>query len=260
MSAIQHILKNFGLSENEIEIYLAALSLERPSAADIARKLDKQRTAVYFHMKNLLDKGLLRKTQKGKLIRFLPLPPSELAATFERWITDFKSFVPQLEKIRTIDEETPLISVTESHKGYYQIYDELSSLPQKSVFRVIEGKTAMTQELHLLTDQEVGTFFRRVVERGIETRAIFTEESLKIFQSETSKENYELLSQKRIWHLRTLPEEMLPLRQVAFVYGTKVAVLFPEPSLVITIQHRGMAEVFRVIFEALFQFAQPNRL
>lgn len=256
MGSVQGSL--FDLSDSEAEIYLAAISLEKPSASDIAKKLGKQRTAVYFHMKNLLDKGILRKTQKGKLLRFLPLLPSELAATFEHWTTDFKSFVPQLEKIRTIDEETPLISVTESHKGYYQIYDELSSLPRKSVFRVIEGRTAMTQELHLLSDQEVGTFFQRVVERGIETRAIFTEESLKVFQQETSRENYELISQKRIWHLRTLPEEMIPIRQVAFVYGTKVAVLFPEPSLVITIQHRGMAEIFRVIFDALFQCAQPN--
>ena len=71
-----------------------------------------------------------------------------------------------------------------------------------------------------------------------------------------NKENQELLA-KRIWQLRILPENVFPMQKLAFIYGDKVAFLFPEESLVKTIQHKGIAHIFTSMFDALFALGKP---
>ncbi len=257
MKEINKILGYFGFSEIEAEIYATALTLKRPSTSEIAIKMDKPRTAIYFHIKNLVRKGLLKESKIRKSFYYVATPPSELGNTLDHWITDFKSLLPQLENLSKIEDEKPIVEVSESKRGYFKIYEELSTLPPKSTFRVIEGSKAMKLELTLFTDEEWEVFFRRVCERKIETRAIFTKEAIKVAPNLIGKENYKFF-QNRIWHLRSLPEEQLPLHDLVFIYKNKVAFLFPETSLVVTITHREIAKALTAIFDALFMFASPE--
>lgn len=257
MQNIPFILSNFGLSEIESNVYLAALSLGKTNTTQIARKIEHPRAATYFHIRNLREKGLLKESKKGKLLSYTALPPHELANRLDRQVTDLKSLLPQLENLSQIDKETPLIEVMESHKGYFKIYDEISCMPVGSMFRVMEGKIALACELGLLTQEELNIFFTRVVERKIETKGIFTDESLMVTKQKLNEKNYKLIG-NRVWHLRTLPESSLNFTQLAFIYGNKVAFMFPELLLTVTIEHREIAKAFTAIFDALFMTARPK--
>ncbi len=256
MKNILSPLEFFAFSPQEIEIYQAVLRLGNPSVSELSRKIQKNRTAIYFHIKNLLEKEILKETRKGKVLRFVALPPSELSEKLQRAVTDFKSVVPQLEVLQKIEQEMPLIEITESRKGYFKVYDEISSMPRCSYFRVIEGKDALIKEFKLLTNEEWNTFFTRVIERGIETRGIFTKESLLIPRDILSKENFNLIG-SRVWHLRTLPEKILPFQQLLFIYGEKIAFLFPHSALVMTITHKDIATSLAALFDGLFTLAKP---
>ena len=69
MSRITQILSNFSFSDIEVEIYLAVLALGRPSASEIARKVGKNRTAVYFHIKKLRADIMIGKQDYEQLLR-----------------------------------------------------------------------------------------------------------------------------------------------------------------------------------------------
>lgn len=250
------LLEKFSFSSHEAEIYDAVLRLGSPSVTEISRKIQKNRTAVYFHIKNLLSRGILKETRKGKILRFVALPPSDLVQRLEESLTDFKSIVPHLEALQKIDKETPLIEITESHRGYFKVYDEISSMSRGSTFRVLEGKDALIKEFNLLTAEEWKLFFTRVNERKIETRGLFTKESLCIPRKELTQENFNLIK-SRVWLLRTLPEYILPFQQLLFIYGEKIAFLFPHTSLVVTITHRDIAKSLAAVFDGLFSFAKP---
>jgi hypothetical protein len=43
------------------------------------------------------------------------------------------------------------------------------------------------------------------------------------------------------------------------IYGHKVAFLFPEDSLVVTLEHAGVVKALTIMFETLFLLGSPVR-
>jgi predicted transcriptional regulator len=250
-------LEHFSFSPQEIEIYEAVLTLGQPTVAEIAKAINKQRTAVYFHILRLVEKRILSEVPKKRLKTYVAVPPSELAGRLDKELTDFKSLVPTLEALQKIERTAPVIEVVESKRGFDRVYDEISSLPEGSMFRVLEGRAALQGELKLLPQEQWSTFFRRIINRRIVTRGIFTQETQRMPNTGLNTENQELLKQ-RIFELRTLPEAQLPFQQLLLIYGDRMAYLFPDTNLVVRIEHKGMVEATTAMFESIFQFAKPQ--
>lgn len=252
---IKTIFSHFGRSPIEAETYLAALSLGAGTAAQIAQKTGEGRTKVYFHIKKLLQDGILKESRKGQRQIYIPLPPRELSSIVTKWATNLRSLVPELEAMEKGAAETPIIEVSESRAGYFRVYDEVSSIPESSSFRVMVGREALEQELTLLDNTAWNTFFRRIVDRKITTIGIFTNESMATPQQLLSPENYEYLS-KRKWNLSLIPESVLKMQKLMFIYQNKVTFVFPETALVMTITHQGIADLLGATFDALHSFGE----
>lgn len=258
MTKPEDILQQFGLSPQEAELYIAALAAGPSPISHIAKKSNKTRTAVYFHIENLLRKGILKESRiKGKRV-IVALSPQELSARFDRLTTDFRSLIPQLDALHRAEGARPVIRITDSKQGYFEILDAVSSLPIGKQFRVLEGTNALDGELALLTNEEWKRFFSRIIDRKIETKALFTSETFASPKKQLSKEAFELLH-KRIWHVRSLPEAVVPFRDLVIMYGDTVAFMFPTSKLVMTVQHAGIAAAFAAIFDGLFNLGQPQR-
>ncbi len=252
---VRTIFNHLGRSTIEAETYLATLSIGSGTAAQIAQKTGEGRTKVYFHVKKLVRDGLLKESRRGQSQIYFALPPRELSARVSKWATDLREIVPQLEAAQKASAETPIIEVSESKAGYFKIYNEISSIPVGSSFRVMIGKTALEQELDLLSHDAWNTFFTRIVERNITTVGIFTQESLATPGQKLSPDNQILLNQRR-WNLSVLPESTLNMQQLMFIYQNKVAFLFPETALVMTITHQGIADILGSTFDALHTFGE----
>jgi sugar-specific transcriptional regulator TrmB len=253
---ITELLKNFSFSEEEGSLYIAALSLNRPTIAQLARAAGISRTSAYFHAKKLLDKGFLKEIKGNKVAQYEAKSPDQLASLFERFTLDFKSMVPALAALRKTEAEKPLIEVFDSKKGYYEIYNEISALPHSAYFMVVEGGQAVRNEMTLLDNTQWEKFFERIVERKIMTKALFTDEVISIPNNHLSKSALKLIGQ-RVWNIHTLPEDKFPLKDLFFIYGNRVAILFPKEKLVIKIQHDAIAALFKVMFNTLYEFGKP---
>ncbi len=252
---VKALFSHFGYSEIETEMYLAALALGSGSAAEIAKKSGEARTKSYFHIKKLVEAGLLKESRKGKLQIFIPLPPKELAGIATAWATNLRILVPQLESIQRAAAETPIIEVSESHAGYTRVYDDLCALPEGGFFRVMQGRASLEEELRILDENTLHRFFTAIIDRNIGTKGIFTKECLAIPRQLMSERNY-VGMQKRKTDLSLLPESILRLQQVMFIYQNKVAFLFPETALVMTITHQGIADILAATFDALHAFGE----
>ncbi|MBP7006053.1 BlaI/MecI/CopY family transcriptional regulator [Patescibacteria group bacterium] len=257
MPQIKELLSRFNLSEQETDVYLALLTLGKAGATQIAKKIQTNRTAVYFHLNHLLEKKFVSKIHSGKAISYIATPPTDLAETFDRWTTDFKSLIPWMESLKKVETETPRIEVSDSKNGYYQLYDEISSLPMGSMIRVLEGREAVLGEFSALSQEQWQTFFKRLVERKIKTKALFTNELMHVAPTRMSKKTQELL-RERIWHLRLIPEQLLPFQKLLMIYGKKISFVFPSTSLVVTIDHREIVEAIICMFDGLYQLGKPS--
>jgi len=255
MENINNILKNFSFSEAEAEIYTATLKLKKAGISEIAQKAGMGRTAAYFHIKNLLEKKVLRETKKGNKMLIAPIAPTELAERLQNEVGDLKSLLPQLEALGKIDQEIPQIEIQESNTAFKKIYDEIIHLPIGSTFKIIEDRKGVEAELKLLDSNYWNFFFTQLAERKIITKAIFTKELFADINQSIVPENYALL-QKRMWNIRALPEATLPIKNLVILYNDKLSFLFPEISLTITIKHSALFNLIDTLFETIFTFAE----
>lgn len=252
---IKEVLKNFSLSGQEIDIYFTVLSLKMPTVADIAKQIGLNRTTVYFHLPHLLEKGVLKESRRGKVKTYIATPAGELATSLQRLVTDFKGFVPFLESAAMLESEKPIIEMVESREGYLKVYDTIASQPANSFFRVLEGGTSWELESKLFPGDTLKNFFVRLVEKNIETRAIFTKEALKKIKNLITHENYELMSQRKM-QLKTIGENILPITDMMLIYGNKVSFMFPKTSTVLTITHKSLVNFLGVFFDGMFALSE----
>ncbi len=252
---IQTIFSHLGRTPIEANLYIAALALGSGTAAHIAKQAGEDRTKSYFHLRKLSADGLLKESRKGQRMLFVPLEPKEFADRVGKLATDLRSLVPQLESMQAGAVETPIIEVTESRAGHKRIYEELSSLPEGTFFRVLQGRKSLEEELRILDEVTLARFFDSLKLRNITTKGIFTKESREIPSKLMSEHNL-LEMRERKSDLVLLPESILDLQQVMFIYQNKVAFLFPETSLVMTITHQGITDVLAASFDALHSFGE----
>ena len=255
MEKIYQILKNFSFSEAESQLYEASLKLGKASVSQIAQKAGMGRTAAYFHIKNLLERNLLKQSKSGKKILITPIKPSELAEKLQEEVGDFKTMLPQLESLGKIEDELPQIEIQESSIAFRKIYDEVINMPVGSSWKVMEDRVGANAELKLLDNEYWTYFFGQMTKRKILTKAIFTQELLAETNRGITPDNYETLKSRK-WDVRTLPEDKLPMRGLFVIYNKKISFLFPDIALTITIKHNALFHLIDTMFETIFAFSQ----
>jgi len=60
MIPIKDILTHFSVTVDETDVYLALLALGTANVTEIAKKIKKNRTATYFHVRKLVEKELVQ--------------------------------------------------------------------------------------------------------------------------------------------------------------------------------------------------------
>jgi predicted transcriptional regulator len=256
MKEIISLLKTFNFSELEAEVYLNTLKLGKPTVTELARKMGMGRTAVYFHIKNLVSKKALLEIKVGKKFRYTATAPEELLKNMESNVSSFKDYLPELDKLSRIEKEVPQIEVRESMEAYLQFYDELSHLPRNSEIRILEGRGAVLNEINSLTGDRWNKFFTSIADRKIVTRAIFTDTGLKEAQKFISS-NPNSPMKERLFHMKVLSESLMPFTELLCIYGNKVIFIFPESAMVVFIKHQRISQAMKAVFDSLHYFAEP---
>lgn len=256
MSSPKELLTNFNLTDHEAEIYLAALELGKASVNDIAKKIGKSRTATYFHLEHLLNKGLLKETRKGKLARFVAQAPEELVAKAEESVNRLKETLPLLKSLQSSQGETPEFEIFETKDGFKKIYETITAMPANSIYRLFEGPKAVKLELESLSQTDWKEYLTKTIEKNIQSKALATESTQTMSAKKFTKEN-EALLRKRIWNLRTVPDEVLPFEELMIICGSKVLVMFADPNLVMIITHKKLAHMLALMFDGLYMQGRP---
>ena len=252
------LLQKFSFSEPESKIYLSCLKLKKATVSEIAKKTEIGRTNAYFHIKNLVEKNILKESKKGTKIYISPTKPSDLAEELQKNVSVFKELVPQLESLNKAEQEIPQIEILESKKGFYKIYDEITDMPKDSEFKVIENKKTAQAELTLIPNEQWKKFFTKIVEKNILTNALFTKEMLEDIEKNITPQNYELIS-KRLWRIHSLPEKSLPVNNLILIYSDKVAFLTPDNMLAIIIKHKSVTNILSALFDTIFNLTEPAK-
>jgi HTH-type transcriptional regulator, sugar sensing transcriptional regulator len=125
ITQVKKILEEFGLTENEAEVYIILLS-KNLTASEIAQKTSIHRINVYDILERLQEKGLVSYAVKGKRKFYESTEPKKLLESIDEKREKIKSILPELiERKKSLQEPQEAI-IFKDKKGIKNILEEIT--------------------------------------------------------------------------------------------------------------------------------------
>jgi len=155
--SIEIVLKNFGLSEKEIKVYLALLKLGSAAVRIIAKSADINRTTTHEILNKLIDQGLVSYVDKEKHRYFTAEPPAHLLhalkireQNLEVITKDIKEIIPELKSIYEKSDTKPKAKYFEGDAGLravmQDVLDSVAHTPDKKYY--VYSSSAIRDTVH----------------------------------------------------------------------------------------------------------------
>lgn len=122
---LKSILTDLGLSENEADVYLAALSAGSSTILKIAKIANVKRTTVYPVVETLKQKGLISEELKGWKKLYAPVSPLKLSSILEARREKLKNALPEFMSMYNLKGNESFIKYYEGREAIKSLYDEI---------------------------------------------------------------------------------------------------------------------------------------
>lgn len=235
----EQILKEYGLSDNEIKVYLASLYLGTSRVNEISKKADLLRTTTYEVLKTLVEKGLVSYVIKSGVRYFETANPNKLLNILEERKERINSIMPELESLKASVTEKPTIEIYEGKAGLKTILDDIIKTKPKEILTLSSAKvfeTLMFYFPHWINRRVKAKIYAKILQQEVET----TKELKKKDKSELRE-------------IRFLPKDF-KIDTHMQIYGNKIAILTltkDEPIGVI-IENKDIVETQKSLFNVLW--------
>lgn len=241
----ENALKEYGLTEKEIKVYLSLLPLGSINLQEIAKRVDFPRTTVYNTLNYLHQKGLISKIVKKNVTYFEAVEPKKLLDNLEQRKNLIKKALPQLEVLKSTIKESSNVEIYEGSRGLFTVLSDIFKVKQEVCYF---GSYSLSVEV--LKHQP--EHFRTIrLERKIPARIV-----IDTYDEETfHKKEY-----KKITKIRFL-DSLKDFPCMIFIYGNKVALYTLKKDLVgMIIKNKEAAEAMRLVFETYWHSGKPAKL
>lgn len=239
------ILKEYGLTEKEIEVYFALLPLGSVSLQELQKRVSLPRTTIYNTLNYLTNKGLVSKIVKQNVTFFQASDPHRLKEELEEKKKLIDSILPELSALKESIKETSSVQIYQGFKGVYTIITEVFKTKQQTYyFGSYEKSLKILQHL-----PEHARLLR--IERKIPAKIIVENIDEPIFHTK----KYKSITQMRFL------DSFKEFPCMVFIYGNNVALFTLEGDLIgVIIKNEQVAKALKIVFELYWQQAKPAKL
>lgn len=247
MTSISSFLTALGLSDKEINLYLAALKYGPQSASTLARKTGIPRSTVNFVANELIQKGLFSKVCKEKDHRFEALDPEfienlllEKQARIKKEITDFKEILPALSSFKNKNSTLPRMRYFEGYEGLCRMLDEFCSKDETVLY--ISGHNMM----HPRIRKYVYDVYMPICNQHRNKNKIILNEGVKAHE-------YKEMAKKAYDEFIFVDSKKYPFTLTTAIYGNKVAFWSYDPQDMsgVILENQLIANNMRTVFKIL---------
>lgn len=237
-----HPLRDIGLTETEIKIYLSLLSIGTTSAGKLAEDTGIYRKNLYDALNRLIEKGLVTFVVENKIKVFQPKNPENLVNYLE-------------EKKAKIDEKKD-----EIEKIIPQLKSQFNSLSpeiESEIYRGLDGiKTILKECLNYKEVLFIGAtgdvenrlpyFWPHYNKKRIKMKSKW-----KLLLVHEAKDKP--ITKSALYEYKILPEILSGLN-VIYIYGDYVAnVLWLEKPIAFVIKHKTLSNNYKKYFDYLWK-------
>ena len=181
-------LREIGLTDGEIKVYLALLKLGPSTNSPIARQTGLQSSTVYYCLNSLIEKGLVTYIKRGNRKYFNAVNPENLPSIIDEKIEDLteqkikiNEIIPQLKLQQRALEEQTIAEVYEGFRSFQNIFNEILNTLKRG-----EGYEAFVIEQEVTEPKKTKLLFMRhnkaLKAKGVKLRLLAPEQLRKIFE------------------------------------------------------------------------------
>jgi len=235
------ILKEIGLSKNEIDVYIAGLKLGLSNVTTFAEEVKLPRSTTYDSLKALKSKGFASEVIKFNSKYFSVAEPKMIMEKLQEKETKLKKLLPELEILHKAKIDLPEVQFYKGKEGFKTVTEDIIKLKNSTVLGFVASKNLEYLPIFHLQ------FRRKRQERNIKVK-IITEKN-KITSAFKSTDKKELRETKFFDKLMKNNKTSL------FIYNNKIAyinVTEIEQIGIIT-KNKDIADFQRNVFEYLWE-------
>ncbi|MDP1695260.1 MAG: helix-turn-helix domain-containing protein [Candidatus Woesearchaeota archaeon] len=228
-------LRDYGLSEKEIKVYVACLKAGACTANRISELADLRRGTTYDILESLKEKGLISSFKSGKKSHFQATEPKELLVLLKEKERRLAEIIPSLEKIKSSVIKKPEIVLFEGFKGVLTMLEELYKEKEILLYGSAEKVAQVLRHIPK-------AFALKRAREKIFMRIIFEHSEDAEFRMKDPRI-------EKVTKMRFV-EEMKKFPTVTLIAGEKVGIIPLERELIaILIKNKETSETQRLIFE-----------
>ncbi len=245
MNKYNEVLKEFGLSENEVKVYITLLKTGESGVQNLAKNAGLPRTTTYHILESLSQKGLVSHIDKDKIRYFQAANPKIIPEILEEKKKRIKEIIPELLTITETFAEKPKVEVYEGIKGIKTILED-----------VLETKQAILHYGDIISLQNALKYiFPQFINKRIENKI-----PIKII-GKKEEAHKELLKKatKEYREFKFIPPNYT-FKSSIFIYNKKVAILSlqQEPYYGIIIDNEDFHQTQKNMFDLLWHQKSTN--
>jgi sugar-specific transcriptional regulator TrmB len=242
MDNIKQILKENGLDDGEIALYLASLKLGEAGMSELAREAQIKRTSAYVIFQALEKKGLMGSFKMKSGLKFVATPPHILVSKTEKELVDLKNILPQLNSLAQKPDQKPKITYYEGKEGYF-IASEESLQQSNTTIRHIGS----ISEIHNVISEEwdLNYYIPTRLKRHINFKALYFKSQMP--ESFLKANHAELLRE-----VKYLPEDFL-YNTSKLIFANKVVYYSSKKELItVIVESPDISESERKNFDIIW--------
>lgn len=155
---IEKALQNFGLSDKETKVYLAALELGISTIQDLSKKSEVNRATTYIQVESLKKKGLINLMERGKKTMIVAEKPQRLVDILEQkkdrielMEKEFHKIMPDLEAIYNVKADRPRVRFIDTAAGSKFLLEEMMKIGPEVAYSILPKKERPTEIFGRLT-------------------------------------------------------------------------------------------------------------
>lgn len=123
-------LKDIGLEEREVKIYLALLELGESTVLPVAQKSDIKRTYAYDVLDSLMKKGLVSYVEKNGRRRYAAEDPKKIDQILRDRLAHFRDVLPEIMTIFNRSINKPKVRFYEGSDNIRGLYEEFAHVKE----------------------------------------------------------------------------------------------------------------------------------
>jgi sugar-specific transcriptional regulator TrmB len=246
------VLRDIGLTQSEIKVYLALLKLGSTTSGPLTDKSGVARSKIYEVLERLINKSLVSYIIKQKTKHYQAEDPAKIQEFLNKKEKEFKQqrnkidkLIPQLQLEKQLAKKPSEAQIYSGFRGIQTVHEHMyQKLKRGDNFFYLGIPASQKKEHHLYWQRD----HKRREKAGLISRALFNKN--------TDRNTLKNRNSYKYSEARYIP---LPVKTPAWIMGYKdvtVIGLQSNEGMAIEIINQEIADSFREYFEAFWKLSK----